>query len=89
MLAAIKVKMRGIPLKPGFHMIVPIAPVVSKNYKAIRTADIYIYLLIGSFHMIASIALKTRHAGSSAMSLGETIEFLLVFRKKAKHNHGF
>ena len=86
MLAAIKVKMRGIPLKPGFHMIVPIAPVISKNYKAIRTTDIYIYSLIGSFHMIA---LKTRHTGSSATSLGETKEFLLVFRKKAKHKHGF
>ena len=81
MLAAIKVKMRGIPLKPGFHMIVPIAPVISKNYKAIRTTDIYIYLLIGSFHMIA---LKTRQTGSSAMSLRETKEFLLVFRKKSE-----
>ena len=66
-------------------MIVPIALVVSKNLKATRTTDIYIYLLIGSFHMIA----QTRHAGSSAMALGETIEFLRVFRKKAKHNHGF
>ena len=64
--------------------IVQIASVVSKNFEAIRTAG-----TIGSFHMIASIALKTRHAGASAMSLGETIEVLRVFRKQAKHNHEF
>ena len=51
-----------------------ISPVVSKHFEAIRTTG-----TIGSFHMIASIALKTRHAGSSAMSLGETIEVLRVF----------
>ena len=61
-----------------------IAPVDSKNFEAIRTTG-----AIGSFHMIASIALKTRHAGELAMSLGETIAFLRVFRKQAKHNHGF
>ena len=49
-------------LKPGFHMIVRIAPVVSKYFETIRTTGV-----IGSFHMIVSIALKARDAGSSAM----------------------
>ena len=68
-------------LKPGFHMIVrivPIVPVVSKYFETIRTAG-----AIDSFHMIVSIASKARDAGSSAMSLGETIEFLRVFCKQA------
>ena len=37
----------------------------------------------GSFHMIVSIASKARDAGWSAMSLGQTIEFLRVFWKQA------
>ena len=64
-------------LKPGFHMIfriVPIAPVVSKYFETMQTTG-----AIGSFHMIVSIASKARHAWSSAMSLGQTIEFLRVF----------
>ena len=52
-------------VKPGFHMIVPIAPVVSKYLETILTTG-----AIGSFHMIVSIASKARDAGSSAMSLG-------------------
>ena len=65
-------------LKPGFHMIVrivPIAPVVSKYFETIRTTG-----AIGSFHMIISIASKARDAGSSAMSLGQTIECLRVLQ---------
>ena len=68
-------------VKPGFHMIVrivPIVPVVSKYFETIRTTG-----EIGSFHMIVSIASKARDAGSSAMSLGQTIEFLRVFCKQA------
>ena len=67
--------------KPGFYMIVqivPIAPVVSKYFETIQTTG-----TIGSFHMIVSIASKAREAGSSAMSLGQTIEFLHVFCKQA------
>ena len=44
---------------------------------------------IGSFDMIVSIASKARDAGSSAMSLGETLEFYRVFRKQAKHDDFF
>ena len=63
----------------SFHMIVPIAPVdVSKYFETIRTTG-----AIGSFHMIVSIASKARDAGSSAMSLGQTIEFLNLFFKQA------
>ena len=68
-------------LKPGFHMIVqivPITPVVSKYFETIQTIGV-----IGSFHMIASIALKARDLGSLAMSLGQTIEFLSTFCKQA------
>ena len=67
--------------EPGFHMIVrivPIAPLVSTYLKTIRTTG-----AIGSLHMIVSIASKARDAGSSAMSLGQTIEFLRVFCKQA------
>ena len=67
-------------LKPGFHMIVqivPIAPVVSKYFETIQTIGV-----IGSFHMIVSIALKARDVGSLAMSLGQTIEFLSTFCKQ-------
>ena len=74
-----------VELKPGFHMIVLIVPiatvVVSKYFETIwRTAT------IASFDMIVSIASNARDAGSSAMSLGETIApireaniFLLFF----------
>ena len=65
-------------------MIVRIAPVASKNFETIRTTG-----TIGGFHMIVSIASTTRDAWSSAMSLGQTIEFLRVSRKQAKHNDGF
>ena len=64
-------------LKPGFHMIVrivPIAPLVSRYLETIRTTG-----AISSLHMIVSIASKARDAGSSAMSLGQTIEFLRLF----------
>ena len=37
---------------------------------------------IGSFDMIVSIASKAKDAGSSAMSLGETIEFITCFENK-------
>ena len=60
--------------------IVPITPVVSKYFETIRTTG-----AIGSFHMIVSIASKARDAGSSAMSLGQTIEFLCVFCKLKPH----
>ena len=58
--------------------IVPIAPVVSKYFETIRTTG-----AICSFHMIISIASKERDAESSAMSLGQTMEFLRVFCKQA------
>ena len=58
--------------------IVPIAPVVSKYFETIRTTG-----AIGSLHMIVSIASKARNAGSPAMSLGQTKEFLRVFCKQA------
>ena len=61
--------------------IVPIAPVVSKYFETIRTTG-----AIGSFHMIVSIASKARDAGSSAMSLGQTIEFLRVFWLQNLHD---
>ena len=51
--------------------IVPIAPVVSKYFETIRRTE-----TIASFNMIVSMASKARDAGSSAMSLGQTIEFL-------------
>ena len=54
--------------------IVLIAPKVSKYLETIRTSG-----AIGSFHVIVSIASKARDAGSSAMSLDQTIEFLRVF----------
>ena len=74
-------------LKPGVHIIVqivPITPVVSKNFETIRMTG-----TICGFHLIVSIASTTKDAGSSAMSLGQTIEFLRVFYKQAKHNDGF
>ena len=58
--------------------IVPIAPVVSKYFETIRTTS----GAIGSFHVIVSIASKARDAGSSAMSLGQTIEFCACFANK-------
>ena len=56
-------------------MIVQIAAVFSKYFEKIGA--------IGSFHMIVSITSKARDARSSAMSLGQTVEFLRVFRKQA------
>ena len=67
-------------------MIVLIASVVSKNFE-IRTTG-----TIGGFHVIIWVITSvTRETRSSAMSLGQTIEFLLGFRKQAKHtcNDGF
>ena len=58
-------------LKPGYHMIVPIALVVSKNLEMIWVT--------GSFHIIVLTTLKTRDVGLSAIPLGETIEILCVF----------
>ena len=45
-------------LKPGFHMIVPIAPIVSKYFETIWTTG-----AIGSFHMIVSIASRQETRG--------------------------
>ena len=59
-------------------MIVLITPVVSKYLETIRTTG-----AIDSFHMIVWLASKARDTGSSAMSLGQTIEFLRVFCKQA------
>ena len=79
----------GRYIKPGFHMIVLIAPVVSKNFKMIQTTG-----TIGGFLVIAQVIASTaRDTGSSAMSLGQTKEFLHGFCKQAKHtgtcNDGF
>ena len=74
-------QLQQVKLKPGHHMIVPIVPVIKKNFKMIWAT--------GSFHIIVSTASKTRDAGSSAISLGETIEFLRMLCKQAKHNKGF
>ena len=52
-------------------MIVPIALVISKNFEMIWAT--------GSFHIIVLTTIKTRDVGSSAISLGQTIEFLCVF----------
>ena len=68
-------------------MIIPITPVVSKNFEMIRTTR-----AIGGFHVIDwVIASTTRDTGSSVMSLGQTVEFLRGFHKQAKHtcNDGF
>ena len=65
-------------------MIVPIAPVISKYFETIRMTG-----AIGSFHMIVSIASKARDTGSSAMSLGQTIEFLHVFLQTSHINGWF
>ena len=63
----------------SLHMIVSIAPVVSKYLETILTTG-----AIGSLHMIVSIASEARVAGSSAMSLGQTVEFLRVFNFASK-----
>ena len=63
--------------------IVPITPVISKNFQMIQMTGT---IKVSSFHMIVSITSKARDAGSSAMSLGETIAFLRMFRKQAKHD---
>ena len=68
-------------------MIVPIAPVISKNFDMIRTTG-----TIRGFHVIVRVIASTEQdTESSAMSLGQTIEFLHGFRKQAKHtcNDGF
>ena len=39
--------------------------------------------------LMVSIASTTRDAGSSAMFLGQTLEFLRLSRKQAKHNDAF
>ena len=49
--------------------IVPIAPVVSKYFETIWPTG----RLVVSIYMIVSMASKARDAGSSAMSLGQTI----------------
>ena len=59
-------------------------PVVSKYFETIRTTG-----AIGSFQMIVSIASKERDAGSSAMSLGQTIEFVHVFLQTSYINGRF
>ena len=64
--------------------IVQISPVASKNFETIRTTG-----TIVCFHMIVLIASTTTDAGSSAMTLGQTTEFLRVSRKQAKHNDRF
>ena len=51
--------------------IVPIVPVVSKNFET-----------IAGFHTIVSIASKTEDTRSSAMSLGPTTEFWHDIRKQ-------
>ena len=62
-------------------MIISITPVISKSFEMIRTTG-----TIGGFHVIVHvIASMTRDTGSSAMSLGQTIEFLRGFHKQAKH----
>ena len=76
-------------IKPGFHVIVLIASVVSKSFEKIRTTET---IAAGGFHVIVRvIASTTRDTGSSAMSLGQSIEFLRWFREQAKHtcNDGF
>ena len=68
-------------------MIIPITPVVSKNFEMIWTAG-----TIAGFNVIDwLIASVTRDTGSSVMSLGQTVEFLRGFPKEAKHtcNDGF
>ena len=63
---------------PCDHPNRPDRPSRFKILETIRTTG-----AIGSFHMIVSIASKARDVGSSAMSLGQTIEFLCVFCKQA------
>ena len=77
-LACLEIRSRKLRIKVGFHMIVPIAPVVLKYFETIQTTG-----EIGSFHMIVSIASKARDADTSAMSLRQTIEFLCVFCQQA------
>ena len=57
--------------------IVPIVPVVSKNFETIGTTD-----TIAGFPMIVSIPLNTEDALSSAMFLGPTTEFWRDIRKR-------
>ena len=64
-------------VKPGFHMIVRIVPVVSKNFETIGTTE-----TIAGFRMIVSIASNTEDMRSSAMFLGPTTEFWRDIRKR-------
>ena len=57
--------------------IVPIVPVVSKNFERIGTTE-----TIAGFHKIVSIASKTEDTRSSAMFLGPTTEFWRDIRKQ-------
>ena len=65
-------------LKPGFHMMVritPIATVVSRRSGRLRRSVVLIW-------SSRSPQSKAKDAGSSAMSLGETIEFIACFENK-------
>ena len=64
-------------LKPGFHVIVRIVPVVSKNFETIGTTE-----TIAGFHMIVSIPSNTEDARSLAMFLSPTTEFRRDIRKR-------
>ena len=57
--------------------IVPIVPVVSKNFETIGKTE-----TLADFHMIVSIASNTEDARSSAMFLGPTTEFWRDIRKR-------
>ena len=61
--------------------IVPIIPVVSKNFETVGTTE-----TIAGFHVIVSIASNTEDAWSSAMFLGPTTEF---WRDTRKRNGGY
>ena len=74
----------NIIVKPGFHMIVriiPIVPVVSKNFETIGTTE-----TIAGFHTIVSIASKTEDARSSAMFLVPTTEFWCDMLEMGQHH---
>ena len=62
------------------NQIVPIVPVVPKNFETIGATE-----RIADFHMIVSIASNTEDTRSSAMFLGPTTEF---WRDIWKRNRG-
>ena len=62
---------------PGFHMIVRIVPVVSKNFETSGTT-----LMIAGCHMNILIVSKTEDAQSSAILLGPTTEFWYDIQKR-------